>query len=166
MKIQKQPNMWSCLPTAFAMVLDIPVNQVIQEIGHDGSEITWPELIEPFKRRSFHLQEMSKVCLSKNLNITVIESKIERRVMLPIYNKGFLQEMSKDYPSENVGCDCFAFKEEDDSIFLNQCLLKYNGVIISGGLHAAAWSASEQLVYNPSGEVHVLSEVGCFLIVK
>jgi hypothetical protein len=55
---QYSPNKWSCLPTAFAMVIDRYVEDLIKDIGHDGSEIIWPELPEPYCRRSFHIQEI------------------------------------------------------------------------------------------------------------
>ena len=62
MKIQKQPNRWSCLPTSFAMILDVDVNELIRKIGHDGSEILWPNLEEPYCRRAFHIEEIAMVC--------------------------------------------------------------------------------------------------------
>ena len=53
-----QPNRWSCLPTAWSYVISWPVWAVIKAIGHDGSEIRWPNLIEPNCRRGFHPQEL------------------------------------------------------------------------------------------------------------
>jgi hypothetical protein len=50
-------NNWSCLPTAFAIVLGIDVADFIKHIGHDGSEIIWPTLKDPMRRRGFHVQE-------------------------------------------------------------------------------------------------------------
>lgn len=35
--IQRQPSKWSCLPTAFAMVMNLDVAQVIAELGHDDA---------------------------------------------------------------------------------------------------------------------------------
>lgn len=57
MKRIKQPNNWSCLLTSFSMVFDLHIEQLITELGHDGSEIFWPDLPEPLCRRSFHIQE-------------------------------------------------------------------------------------------------------------
>ncbi len=57
MLYQRQPNHWSCLPTAFAISLDVAVLDFIRHIGHDGSEIIWPTLTEPSSRRGFHIQE-------------------------------------------------------------------------------------------------------------
>lgn len=46
-QIQKQPSKFSCLPTAFAIIMGIPVTNIIDGIGHDDA-------------RGFHVQE----CLS------------------------------------------------------------------------------------------------------
>lgn len=36
--MQKQPNEWTCLPTAFAMLLDVPVSEVLSWLGREGDE--------------------------------------------------------------------------------------------------------------------------------
>lgn len=51
------------------MVLDMPVAQLINIVGQDGSEIVWPELPEPLRRRGFHIQEM--IYASHNLGYSV-----------------------------------------------------------------------------------------------
>jgi hypothetical protein len=58
MQLLKQPNSWSCSVTAFAMALDVSIEKLICMVGHDGSEILWPELSDPLRRRGFHLQEL------------------------------------------------------------------------------------------------------------
>lgn len=70
---QKNPNAWSCLPTAFASVLNVEVDLVIAQIGHDGSEITHAGLPEPLKRRGFHPQECIEICLRDGLAATLVE---------------------------------------------------------------------------------------------
>ena len=70
---QKNPNAWSCLPTAFASVLNVPVELMIAQIGHDGSEITHAGLPEPLKRRGFHPQECIEVCMRDGMAVTQIE---------------------------------------------------------------------------------------------
>jgi hypothetical protein len=70
---QKNPNAWSCLPTAFASVLNLDVTLVIAQIGHDGSEVTHAGLPEPLKRRGFHPQECIEVCMRDGLAVTQIE---------------------------------------------------------------------------------------------
>lgn len=72
MKPQQQPNGWSCLPTAFATAIDFPVADLINAIGHDGSEIVHPNLRKPHCYRTFHPEEMSDVLLVKGYAITQI----------------------------------------------------------------------------------------------
>ena len=71
-QLQHQPNRWSCMATAFAMALDIPVVEFINRIGHDGSEIVCPA-DEPGGRRGFHSQECITVALGFGLAATQIE---------------------------------------------------------------------------------------------
>jgi hypothetical protein len=73
MKAQKNPNAWSCLPTAFAIALDVEVENMIAQIGHDGSEITHAGLPDPLRRRGFHPQECIEVCMRDNIAVTQID---------------------------------------------------------------------------------------------
>jgi len=45
------------------MVLDKPIAEIIAKLGHDGSEILYPDLGEPLKRRSFSIQEIIDIVL-------------------------------------------------------------------------------------------------------
>lgn len=56
--MQWQNNRWSCLPTAWSYVIGWPVWSIIKAIGHNGSQICWPNLPEPNCRRGFHPQEL------------------------------------------------------------------------------------------------------------
>jgi hypothetical protein len=73
MRIQTQPTRWSCAATAFAMALDVPVAELIESIGHDGSEIIWPDLPDPMCRRGFHSQELIDECLKRGHGCTPVE---------------------------------------------------------------------------------------------
>lgn len=75
MKIQRILNFWSCLPSAFAMILDIPVEVIIQMVGHDGSEIWWPGQAEPYCRRGFHPQELIHVCEQIGVYVTEFQPR-------------------------------------------------------------------------------------------
>ena len=74
MNAQKNPNAWSCLPTAFAIALSVEVENLIAQIGHDGSEITHAGLPEPLRRRGFHPQECIEVCLRDAIAVTQIDA--------------------------------------------------------------------------------------------
>lgn len=73
MKPLKNPNAWSCLPTAFAIALEVSLEAVLGVVGHDGSEITHAGLPEPLCRRGFHPQEMIKMCLQDEMSVTPVE---------------------------------------------------------------------------------------------
>lgn len=66
MELQISPNAWSCLPTAFAMCLGISVKEVIEGIGHNGSEIIFDGYPEPMCRRGFHTSELIDYCLTEH----------------------------------------------------------------------------------------------------
>ena len=65
------PNNWSCLPTAFAMVIGRPPAWLIEQIGHDGSA-------EPYKDKSlkagFHEQECIEILQDLSYSCTPIEA--------------------------------------------------------------------------------------------
>jgi len=53
-----KPPPWSCLVQAWAHVIQWPYWAIVKAIGHDGSEIVWPDQPEPYNRRAFHPQEL------------------------------------------------------------------------------------------------------------
>lgn len=70
---QVKPQRWLCMVTAFAMALDLPVADLISEIGHDGSKIAFPHLPEPACRAGHHVQEILPSLLSRGYSATPIE---------------------------------------------------------------------------------------------
>jgi hypothetical protein len=74
MRLQKSPNAWSCLPTAFAIAIGCPVKNLIARLGHDGSDIQWPGLVEPLCRRGYHVQELVQLLWKLGYTVTPIES--------------------------------------------------------------------------------------------
>jgi len=73
MDLQHHSESWMCMPLAFAMVLDMPVADLLTIIGHDGSEVLFPSLPEPLCRRCFHIQEFIQVALLRGLAVTPVE---------------------------------------------------------------------------------------------
>ena len=136
MKLLKQPNRWSCLPTAFAMLLDITVEEVVVALGHDGSELIYPGHSEPYCRRSFHIQEMIDVCLLRNIGIVQIERAPVSEALGATYNVPVPKARMEFY------------------------LSKFPGVLIgvgsiSGKPHAVAWNGSK--IFDPNGTTYPLS---------
>ena len=52
------PPAWSCLVQAWSHVIQWPYWSIVKAIGHDGSEIIWPDQPEPYNHRGFHPQEL------------------------------------------------------------------------------------------------------------
>lgn len=138
---QIQPTDWSCLPTAFAIVLDVPVEHLFNLIGHDGSELPeeWKYLPHPYNRRGFHIQEL----------IYLIEFEFYKTVT-PFEAK----PVSTNLNNVNI--------EMDLSEMLTLVLPNYSGVLTgqlarNGGYHALAWD--QGVVINPSGsEIDIQTE--------
>jgi hypothetical protein len=123
-KLRKQPKQWQCMLTAYAMCLDVEADVLISEIGHDGSEIIWPQLREPLSRRGFHVQEMNLSCL--------------RRGFAPIW---------WDDPMMSQSCQEAPILSKDYP--LAELIRKSPLGVVFNGNHAWAWDGS--LMYNPSG---------------
>lgn len=136
MKLQFAPSTWACLPTSFAMVLDMPVYEVIKRIGHDGSEILWPHLSDPLRRRAFSLQELVDVCVSEQRFPVQVDADAA---------------YGPDYDVDTL-CDPFP-----DARARIERYLHVPSVLIGlgerGNRHAVAWNPAEQLVYDPDGFV-------------
>ncbi len=62
-----EPQPWSCLPIAFAKALDVPFEEFISKIGHDGSEQVYKD--QKF-RRGFHIQECIDV--AEHMGVTCV----------------------------------------------------------------------------------------------
>ncbi len=54
--MKKQPNKWTCYPTAASILTKIPIQKIIETVGHDGSEKVEDG---PFSKRAFHTHEMA-----------------------------------------------------------------------------------------------------------
>lgn len=145
LNLQLQPNEWSCLPTAFAIVLGISLEKVVEDIGHDGSDIIFPDLDEPYRRRSFHIQELIDVCMFRDIGVIPIEHNPESEVKELIYK---LQMPAKR---------------------LDYYILKYTGVLTglssSGSSHAVAWDGEK--VLDPNGSIYNISNfhINTFFII-
>lgn len=134
MNLQLSPNRWSCLPTAFAIALNIPVSDILNRIGHNGDTIVWPDLPEPQRRIGFHIQELIDV--SYDLGYYVIQFQA-----MP-HSKG-------NYEVEAVPIGT------SPEVRLTK-VMKHKGVITGTTLrksrHAVAWDG--EWVYDPNGDVY------------
>lgn len=136
MTIQRTPNPWSCLAASFASCLNLTTNELCKLIGHDGSQILWPGLPEPQKRRSFHPQEMIDVALRLGHTVTPIEAR-------PLFQvRGTPERFEVEFP------DGVAYR-------LNEHLNRGSGVLTGLNLasrpHAVVWK--DGMIHDPSGRM-------------
>jgi hypothetical protein len=78
MLIQKQPNSWSCVLTAFANALDIDQNELIKSLGHDGSKIIFPDHPDFYNRQGFDPREFVYYAAERDITIVQLDIKLER----------------------------------------------------------------------------------------
>lgn len=131
MNLQLQPNHWSCSPTALAMVLDEPVHAIINEIGHDGSEIFKADLPDPYCRKGFHIQELTILCLRRNKALIQLDSKLvileDEQLFTFATHKNYIDKYMKDnigillgvinYKQHSVAWDMFKIYDPCDGIY-------------------------------------------------
>jgi hypothetical protein len=138
MQMILQSTRWDCLPTAFAMCLDILPIDIYKIVGHDGSEILWPDLDEPYRRRSFHIDEMVDVCITMAYSPVLIERE-------PVYAPlGVSDErLFKPYTVSDAKSRWMKYLKYHDAVLL--------GHTKNGKPHAVAWCHSDRMIYDPEG---------------
>lgn len=127
MKLLVTPNRWSCMLTSFAMVLDLSVKELTDELGHDGSVIIFPELPEPECRRTFHVQEFIVPCHKRGYALVSIEAS-------PVLAANYA------WYRLPVSCNYETF------------MASYKGVVVgkaTNHMHACAWDGHD--LHDPEG---------------
>ncbi len=143
MKLLQQPNSWSCMPTSLAMFLNEDVENIIKEIGNDGSEIVRNWQSDPRRRKGFHPQQLMKVCLKRNKALLQFDT----------------QPMIDD--------DMFP----NDYKYIDELMKDNSGIllgIINGRDHAVAWNHIETCIYDPNGTIYAKGwfNIESFLMLK
>lgn len=139
MKLQCPANNWSCMPFALAMALDVPVEDIIRLVGHDGSHHPWPVPFQ-FVRAGFHIHEIIDVAFL-----------YYRRLLCPFVREPTVtcDERCPEIPAKFVGTDTDARW---------RWALRNNTGIMTGQMmdtgvgHAVAWDG--QKIYDPRGYVY------------
>ena len=140
MRLIKQPNSWSCTFAALAMLLDAPLFEIYDWVGHDGSKIIHPELTDPASRKGLHIQECIDILHCFGHSMTPIEVE-------PWQTADGINE----------------FKIEKWALFLNnttrlQYYLKHNSGLLVGKAkkywHTMAFDYETQRVYDPNGTIY------------
>lgn len=137
MKFQGQPNRWSCSVAAAAMIMDVPIADVIERIGHDGSEIVFPDLPFPGCYAGFDIQEIIDVALHFGWSVTGVESRPH------VTNDG---KQTREL-----------FSEEKVVARMGKYFDLFSGVVVgkSAGRwwHNVAWDHESQTWYDPAGPI-------------
>ena len=58
MEFQRGENNHDCFLASAAMVMDVPLSELKERIGHNGNEVVFPSIEEPYCFRGFHNQEI------------------------------------------------------------------------------------------------------------
>ena len=104
MELIRNRNSWSCIISAAAMVLDKHPDVIEECIGHDGSEIIFPEMRDPARRRGFHVQEIIDCAHVYGYAVTPIEAlPISTPDMVHMYEVKFRKARFKCYLRSNIG---------------------------------------------------------------
>jgi len=128
-----------CLLFAAAMVLNVSTVTIIEEIGHDGTEIWWPKLMAPRNERSIHIDEIQDFA----------------------FNRGFAFAPISRNPQSWQGRgtvirDVFSSEDTRESRFRH--ILVGKDAIIFGQMaflkHAVAWNGEK--IYDPNGRIYPL----------
>lgn len=137
MKLQKTPNEWSCLVTAYAMCMDVPVQELLDELP-DGSEESFPEQDGTKQRRGHHPQELLDQAIARGFALMEIEVD-------PVIGYG-----------EEELVHVFKDGEARAKVIMN---LGFPSVICGltsiGNGHAVAYDPGNKIYYDPRGhELH------------
>jgi hypothetical protein len=140
MELQWNPNSWSCLPTAFAMVIGMPVSEFIELVGHDGSTEPWDGY-----KIGFHEQECIDIADSLGWYCTPIQR-------YPTIIPCAVPPMEPVTIHFSIGNELrFANHLNTNGVFLG-------GILNTGIGHAVAWDSENQLIYDPRGMVFALKQ--------
>jgi hypothetical protein len=152
MKPQTKPTPWSCIGTAFAMVLDIPVSDLFGIVGHDGSEIAFPALSDPMARRGLHIQECIAACVKLGYAVTPIE-------LFPVIRPTLANGHA---PHKEDLVVLFGDDESANWRRFEQTIKTSTGVLEGVGrrcLHAVAYD--QGVIFDPDGDHYVYSRPAC-----
>ena len=75
MKLINQPNSWSCMAAAAAMVFDCEIEDVYTWADHNGSEVIHHGLTPPACFKGFHMQEIVDIGLLNGFSMMHIEAQ-------------------------------------------------------------------------------------------
>jgi hypothetical protein len=133
------------------MLFDIPVETLIQEISHDGSEVWWPEYKEPNCYRGVHMQEVVDLAFRMGLALIPIHA-------CPVSAPTLTAEPRDLWDDEHCDERLGAYLKKHNGILLGQASVKEKLVG-----HAVAWDHETQQIYDPAGRIYDLENPFFFI---
>jgi len=131
MKMQIQPDRASCLVFAAAMAIDIKADELLSGIGHDGTEIIWPDCPIPFCFRGFHILEITRELWKRGWSVTQFDNE---------------WWMGND--TDHV---IRADRHFNLLRWVEGC--KHNAILLNSH-HAVAWDSKSHRIFDPNGEIY------------
>ncbi len=113
---------------AIAMILDRPLDEILQTLGHDGSEILWSNRPEPKNRRGHGIQECIDLALSFGVALVDILAN-------PVFDDGTTPVFSEEFGQQRF------------NNYLNQYDGLLYGVTATDTGHVLVWK--DQMLWNP-----------------
>lgn len=118
------------------MVLNLRVEKLLEQLGHDGSEVLWPDLRDPFRRRGHHIEEIQYVAWRMGAFFVPFVPRWE-------YNPDAAPDRR--------------FVAYDRAEACRQVMWRTDGIMVGqykrGSPHAVAWDSKERLIYDPEGNI-------------
>ena len=146
MKLLKMPSgIQQCLLYSLAMLLDEEVDDLIQELGHNGMVRTFDQLI-PYCYNGHHIQEIIDVFLRRGIFITPIE----------LYPR---------YASARAPTDFRMLWPEEEAQKRFWSTIKGQRGLLLSNTHACAWDGA--IVWDPIGRTYGIEEFNvreCWII--
>ena len=124
----KGPNAWSCLPCSASVVMDVPLEKILQSLGHDGYAVVDPNAPAALRHRGFHVHEIFDVALALGWAVTVIE-------------RDPTEQTQEEFLAGMPGRELYEGKRAAENRF-QYYLNKYEGILLGehkGVPHAVAW---------------------------
>ena len=147
MELITQPNDWSCNACAWAMALGMSLEDMVADVGHDGSAIWNTTLPEPSNRTGFIDDQLIWLAVRRGFGSTVVfpASAVQARWGRKMEGRFCTDEEFEAFLRERHG------------------VLEVKSHRFRGGLHACAWNGEK--VYDPVEGIQDRSayEVQCFL---
>ena len=122
-----------CTVTSMAMLLGTSIKELIQEIGHDGTAICWPEYKDSRQYRGHCIAEMQDCCLRRG------------RLLAPIFVNPYI---APDYDAQPMQVYERPWRRISEYMKHDALVI---GMLAKDTHHAVAYCAGEGCYFDPRG---------------